>query len=51
MTGPIMVLLGSLMAIVVLLTGAKAAVQIEKARKAEERAARKASRQSSGTES
>ena len=49
--GPAMVLLGSLLAIRVLLKGAKVAVEMEKARKAEERAARKASRQSSGTES
>ncbi|HBF23512.1 MAG TPA: hypothetical protein DDW23_06840 [Planctomycetes bacterium] len=49
--GPAMVLAGSLVAISVLLKGAKAAVEMEKARKAEERAARKASRQSSGAES
>ena len=49
--GPAMVLFGSLLAIFVLFKGTKAAVKMEKARKAEERAARKASRQSSGTES
>ncbi len=49
--GPAMVLLGSLIALMVLFGGAKTAVKMEKERKAEERAARKASRQSSGTES
>lgn len=48
---PALVLVGSVGALVVLFKGAKAAVEMEKVRKAEERAARKASRQSSGTES